>query len=615
MKKIVLLAFVLVFLSMSTVGRFTIPVEASGTITINADGSIDPLDAPINTTDRVTYYLTANITDSIVVKRSNIIIDGNGYTVQGSGSGNGFYWNGINNVTIKNTNIKNFAYGVSIYSSNNSTVSGNTITDNTNCGVDLRGYNNITVSGNTITNNTNSGVSIVSSDNITVSGNTIRNSTYYGVHLLSSNNGTVSGNTITNNTQYGISLSSSNNSVVSGNTIRNSPNYGVSLLSSNNGTVSGNTITNNWHGVSLYLSNNGTVSGNTITNNTSCGVYLSSSNDSVVSGNTITKSINGVLLSLSNNGTVSGNTLINSTCGVSLWSNNSVASGNTITNSTVGVYLSSSNNSVVSGNTITNSTDYGVYLQSSNNSVVYGNTITNNQYGVFLWLSNNSVVYGNTITNNTNYGVYLYRFNNNNKIYHNNFINKYQASASPDSLNNLWDDGYPSGGNYWSNYTGVDANMDGIGDSSYQIDLNNIDHYPLMGRFSDFPVTLGEETYHVTTVCNSTISAFEFDQVNRIIRFNVTGEVGIGFCRACIPHNLMEPPYTVTVDGYDPLDVNYTLYDNGTHRWIYFTYLHSTHEIEIVPEFPTWTSTLLTLIVLTIAVTIYKRRLLKTPIH
>jgi hypothetical protein len=36
---------------------------------------------------------------------------------------------------------------------------------------------------------------------------------------------------------------------------------------------------------------------------------------------------------------------------------------------------------------------------------------------------------------------------------------------------------------------------------------------------------------------------------------------------------------------------------------------------ELIPEFPTWTSTLLLLIVLTVAIAIYKRRLLKTPIH
>jgi hypothetical protein len=31
---------------------------------------------------------------------------------------------------------------------------------------------------------------------------------------------------------------------------------------------------------------------------------------------------------------------------------------------------------------------------------------------------------------------------------------------------------------------------------------------------------------------------------------------------------------------------NYTVYDNETHRWIYFSYGDSTHRIDIIPEFP-----------------------------
>ena len=50
----------------------------------------------------------------------------------------------------------------------------------------------------------------------------------------------------------------------------------------------------------------------------------------------------------------------------------------------------------------------------------------------------------------------------------------------------------------------------------------------------------------------------------------------------------MSPPYTVVIDDglTEVLHFNDTIHDNTTHRWIYFTYPHSTHEIQIIPELP-----------------------------
>jgi hypothetical protein len=55
---------------------------------------------------------------------------------------------------------------------------------------------------------------------------------------------------------------------------------------------------------------------------------------------------------------------------------------------------------------------------------------------------------------------------------------------------NVWDDGYPSGGNYWSDYAGTDANHDGIGDTPYIVDANNTDHYPLINIIPEFSSVL-----------------------------------------------------------------------------------------------------------------------------
>ncbi|MEM3703119.1 MAG: hypothetical protein QXX79_01660, partial [Candidatus Bathyarchaeia archaeon] len=82
---IVVLATLLLFCSSLAVN--VKPVKAwSGTVYIGEDGSIYPSDAPIITSDNITYTLTGNITssgDGIDVERNNIIIDGAGYTIEG----------------------------------------------------------------------------------------------------------------------------------------------------------------------------------------------------------------------------------------------------------------------------------------------------------------------------------------------------------------------------------------------------------------------------------------------------------------------------------------------------------------------------------------------------
>ncbi len=72
----------------------------------------------------------------------------------------------------------------------------------------------------------------------------------------------------------------------------------------------------------------------------------------------------------------------------------------------------------------------------------------------------------------------------NNLIYHNNFIgNTVQAqddTTLPDM--NMWSDVYPTGGNYWGEYTGADANSDGIIDAPRTIPgaAGAMDSYPFL---------------------------------------------------------------------------------------------------------------------------------------
>jgi len=134
----------------------------------------------------------------------------------------------------------------------------------------------------------------------------------------------------------------------------------------------------------------------------------------------------------------------------------------------------------------------GIDLDFSSNNIIAGNDITNNKIGIVLIHSSNNTVVGNNVTDNEEYGIWLLnQLNNQTNIFcNNNFVNNFVLIWDS---NNVWDDGYPSGGNYWSNYAGLDlysgqyqneTGSDGIGDTPYIIKAYNIDYYPLMKPYA-----------------------------------------------------------------------------------------------------------------------------------
>jgi parallel beta-helix repeat protein len=133
-----------------------------------------------------------------------------------------------------------------------------------------------------------------------------------------------------------------------------------------------------------------------------------------------------------------------------------------------------------------------IYLYSSSNNSIVGNNIANNGVGIWLDSSSNNTVTGNDITANDEAGIVL-DSSSSNAIYNNNFINNAVQASIITTANNTWDNGYPSGGNYWSDYTGLDQKCgpsqdhpgsDGIGDMPYVIDSENQDNYPLMNPWT-----------------------------------------------------------------------------------------------------------------------------------
>jgi parallel beta-helix repeat protein len=133
----------------------------------------------------------------------------------------------------------------------------------------------------------------------------------------------------------------------------------------------------------------------------------------------------------------------------------------------IGIDLERCLNTIVSGNNITENSHNGITLYpGALNNVLYGNYIASSYRGIILWEASNNSIYRNSFINNTD-----------------------QVYVIESGYNNSWDNGYPSGGNFWSDYDEGDfysgpyqnvSGSDGIGDTLYIIGENNTDNYPLM---------------------------------------------------------------------------------------------------------------------------------------
>jgi parallel beta-helix repeat protein len=252
-----------------------------------------------------------------------------------------------------------------------------------------------------------------------------------------------------------------------------------------------------------------------------------------------------------------------------------------------GIQLSNSSGNTISENDIfINSFGIGFADQSDDNTV-FGNKIRGNYDGFWLRHCSGNKIFANSIAANDMYSL-AFLYSSNNTVYGNNLVSNQQIFSEESA--NIWDDGYPSGGNYWGGYSGVDENRDGILDSPYMLDQNNTDDYPLAGAFLFYEFPQSAPELLVTIVSNSTVSALTVSTSpnhpeQRTIQFNVTTEGASGFCRVCIPVALMNESYRVVVDGAEPQYVNYSIAYSSVNRWIYIAYSGFGHQITIVPEF------------------------------
>lgn len=370
--------------------------------------------------------------------------------------------------------------------------------------------------------------------------------------------------------------------------------YGLGVHNASNCRIAENFIMNSYVGLSVQSSYGIAVHGNRVIHNMN-GIVLGNVVDSAIYGNDVSETktgeFNGAGISLRSSYGVNmtGNSLSLKAFGINLWNSSMISVTDNELNSHGGwsIDLHAASSNIVSGNTCWNSSGLdGIRLMFSSGNVLSGNRIAYGEHsGILLWYDcyNNSIIgnsiqksgyqgwghghgvevlfsYGNTFSGNTiwrnsNQGILLIESSNNNLIenllysnrvgiqirlcsdnvvYHNNVLDNRDAQGLDEAGGNQWNYAYPSGGNYWSDYTGLDhfkgqqqnePGSDGIGDTSYPVEAAGGDHYPLMKLFSAVPMLADLNRDQVVDILDIVTVASAFSSIPGDLNWNPTADV------------------------------------------------------------------------------------------
>jgi parallel beta-helix repeat protein len=218
--------------------------------------------------------------------------------------------------------------------------------------------------------------------------------------------------------------------------------------------------------------------------------------------------------------------------GINVQSNGNTISGNTINRCGTSIKLVG-----VSGNTVTQNTlqycmGHGLYLEDSDDNLITENVVTDyyseffDDYPIYITLSASNVIYYNIF----NFGIGDFEV--------------FVADAYDDTGSNTWYNTATLRGNQYGDYTGVDENEDGVGDTPYYIDPfggSAIDPYPLVSEVPPAPEA-------------PTIYSYSIDASPRAVQATVTWTTD----QADSDHQI----FYWSVSEYD--DGQYSDWDEGT---------------------------------------------------
>ncbi|UCG69529.1 MAG: right-handed parallel beta-helix repeat-containing protein [Thermoplasmata archaeon] len=405
-----------------------------------------------------TCTLTMDVNEPIVIEDDGITLDGAGYILQGSGSGNGVYINGLSYVKVLNLNIKDFTYGVHLYSSS---------------------YNNIV--DNVLINNFY-GLNIYQhSHNNVIINNAISNCRY-AIQLYRSNGNEINNNPISWASSssvwpYGISLSTlCSGNKIEYNTVTNSvtaKGHGITLNNVGSNTLKGNTISNFQYGIYSY------AYGLTLTGNvmSGCGIYIHSYGIGHWDTHTIdtTNTVNGKPVYYFKN--VIGGTLDTAAGQVILASSQDITiEYQDLSDSSVGLQMGYSSGNTIRGNLMSNNF-FGIELDHSNDNIIQDNRVENLRRisGMEIHSSSRNLIENNVLTQ----GMIALRYDSDyNRLEYNTITQHYS----------MWGTGIYDLGSVGTSYLGNTITVQKIAISlNYVNDVTVNDNTLVTGPVSFFP--------------------------------------------------------------------------------------------------------------------------------
>jgi len=220
------------------------------------------------------------------------------------------------------------------------------------------------------------------------------------------------------------------------------------------------------------------------------GIYVRLSQGATLENNDVYGNIDGITLYSCKDCIVYRNSVFDHS-GFGIWvsfGSDNRLEDNSLRNNNTGIYLHSSCGNILSGNDLCDNGYTAISIDDyegagSEANVIARNSIEAGRWAISLRRSSNNTFYLNDFsTSPSTHGFVTHESSGiSNRWYSPLKLTYVYAGA-----------GYTSHlGNYWSDYTGSDADGDGIGDTSYSINSDS-DDYPLISPFENYSLTTND---------------------------------------------------------------------------------------------------------------------------